>query len=89
MSKEDDLSIGFVIPNTIKDFIFDLHDSCRRALILDEVQRLYEAKGKEITDKYFSSSPWPDAKSIAGEVENDEFFLCLYRYFYIHTDLCN
>lgn len=67
------------IPSAIKDFLFDLHDAMRRSTRMDEVQRLYETKFKEITDKYFSQAAWPDSKAIASEVGNDEGFLVFYR----------
>ena len=70
----------FGVPDAIKDFLFDLHDAVRRSTRMEEVQRLYETKLKEITDKFFSQSPWPESKVIASEVGNDEGFLVLYRY---------
>lgn len=45
-----------------------------------EVQKLYDVRAKEITEKYFSQSQWPESKIIAGEVKNDESFLLFYRY---------
>ena len=45
-----------------------------------EVQNLYEVKFKEVTEKYFQSSPWPEANSIASEVDGDELFLLFYRF---------
>eukprot|EP01035_Chromulina_nebulosa_P021709 gene21709-28093_t len=79
MSIDDSKSVEFSLPLVIKNYIYDLHQSSRKALRADEVQRLYEIEFKEITDKYFSSSPWPDVKSIAVECDNDEFFLYFYR----------
>jgi hypothetical protein len=35
---------------------------------------------KELTEKYFSQSAWPDAESIASDVSNDEIFLLFYRF---------
>lgn len=71
--------VDFNLPTVIKDFLFDLHDAVRRSARVDEVQRLYDAKFKEITDKYFSQAPWPESKVIASEVGNDEGFLVFYR----------
>eukprot|EP01032_Pedospumella_encystans_P014650 gene14650-16807_t len=71
--------VDFNLPSVIKDFLFDLHDATRRSARIDEVQRLYDAKFKEITDKYFAQSPWPETKVIASEVGNDEGFLVFYR----------
>lgn len=66
------------VPTAIRDFVFDLHECVRRSLRLEDVQRLYETKLKEITDGYFGNSTWPEAKVIANEVNNDELFLALY-----------
>lgn len=79
MSGEDDKIVDFTLPQAIRDFVFDLHDAVRRSRGIEEVQRLYETRLKEMSDKYFSQSTWPEAKAIASEVYNDEFFLLLYR----------
>lgn len=76
MSGED--TVEFNLPAAIGNFLFDLHDSVRRSRLSEEVQKLYEVKLKEITDKYFAQSTWPEAKVIAADVYNDEFFLALY-----------
>ena len=76
MSQTD---VDFNLPAAIKDFMFDLHDAMRRSTRADEVQRLYDSKFKEITDKFFAQSPWPESKAIAAEVNNDEGFLVFYR----------
>lgn len=67
------------LPYQIRDFIFDLYQAVRVAGDAEEVSRLYEVKCKEVTDTYFSQSTWPDAKSFASDVKNDELFLALYR----------
>ena len=69
----------FNIPGPIKDFIFDLHDVMRRSKRPGEVQRLYEVKAREITEKYFSNSQWPDVKVVSSEVKHDEQFLLFYK----------
>lgn len=71
--------VGFTVPNVIKDFLFDLQEATRRSLRIEDVQRLYETTLKEVTDKYFNQSPWPDSKTITAEVDNDENFLLFYR----------
>ncbi len=79
-STEDSTKVAFELPPVIKDFLFDLHDATRRSARVDEVQRLYDTKFKEITDKYFPQSQWPEDKVIASEVGNDEVFLLFYRF---------
>jgi translation initiation factor 3 subunit L len=71
--------IDFSLPDTIKDFIFDLHQACRRVYRVDEVKFLYDQKFKELSDKYFSQSPWPSANAIAKECGDDEVFLLFYN----------
>jgi hypothetical protein len=70
------------VPKDVKDFIFDLHDATRRGCILEDVQKLYEIRYKEITDQFYGNSYWPDVNAIAKEGSNDELFLTLYRYFF-------
>ncbi len=77
MSKAEEFSVN--LPAALRDFVFDIHDATRRACRVDEVQRLYEHRYKEVTDQYFPNSHWPDAKHIAQEVQHDEVFLALYR----------
>jgi translation initiation factor 3 subunit L len=67
------------VPDAVKDFVFDLHDAMRRSTRIEEVQRLYDVRFKEITEKYFAQSAWPDSKIIASEAGNDEGFLVFYR----------
>lgn len=73
------MSVEFSLPQVIKDFVFDLHDAIRRSQNISELQKLYDIGLKEITEKYFSSSPWPDSNLISPEVRGDEAFLLLYR----------
>lgn len=78
-NSEENIQVEFNLPAAIKDFLFDLHDAVRRSTRMDEVQRLYDIKYKEITDKYFAQAPWPDNKAVVSEVGNDEDFLTIYR----------
>jgi hypothetical protein len=66
-------------PPSVKDFVFDLHDATRRACRLEDVQRLYESRYKELTDQFFGNTHWPDVNVIASEADNDELFLSLYK----------
>ena len=67
------------IPSAIRDFVFDLYSASRMSLRLDEVSQAYEVKYKEISDKYFSQSAWPDSELIASECQKDEVFLLFYK----------
>jgi translation initiation factor 3 subunit L len=44
-----------------------------------DVQQLYEVRFKELTDKFFSSSAWPEPSAVAAECYYDEEFLLFYR----------
>ena len=73
--------IDFVLPDPLKDFIFDLHQATRKAQIAEEVQPLYDVKFKELSEKYFPSSPWPTCKQVEEECRFDNEFLFFYRSF--------
>ena len=45
----------------------------------DDIHNLYDVKFKDITDKLYAQSPWPDASVVASECRNDADFLCFYR----------
>lgn len=67
------------LPESIGNWIFDLHDATRRALRSEDVKSLYEVEYKELTDKYFSQSAWPMSKVVAPECNHDEQFLIFYN----------
>jgi len=67
------------IPDALKDFVFDLHDSVRTSQIASEQAALYSGTFRELTAKYFAQGPWPSPQSIASEFPNDPLFLALYR----------
>ena len=69
----------FTLPSNIRDFVFDLHQSTRVSLLLDEVTSSYESKYKELTEKYFATTAWPDSESVASECNNDQEFLLFYK----------
>ena len=67
------------VPSVICDFIFDLHSATRQSLRLQEVSQLYEIKYKELSDKYFAQSIWPEGEAVASEFNNDPVFLIFYK----------
>lgn len=71
--------MDFLLPETVKDFVFDLHDSMRRAKRVHELEPLYNSEFKKLTDAYFKGSTWPEAEVIQNQCSNDELFLCFYR----------
>jgi len=68
-----------MIPSMITNFIFELYITMRKVRRDEELDILYEKTLKEITDKYFSSSPWPESAAIASECQDDEAFLLFYQ----------
>jgi hypothetical protein len=71
--------LEFTLPVPIKDFIFDLHESTRQSMRLEDVQLCYEITFKELTDKSFASSHWPEVKVVSPECRGDESFLIFYK----------
>jgi len=67
------------ISSSIKDFVFDLHDSVRNAQIPSEQLTLYNGTFRELAAKYFTQSPWPSPQSVADECGSDALFLALYK----------
>ena len=77
------MSIDFVLPKEIQGFIFELHQATRRIgggeKQVEDVARLYDVRFKELSEKYFSQSPWPTSNEVAAECSYDEDFLLFYR----------
>lgn len=72
-------NIEIKLPESISNWVFDLHDATRRSMRSEEVSGLYEVEYKELTDKYFSQSAWPLSKVVAPECNHDEQFLIFYN----------
>uniref|UniRef100_A0A4W4GPA3 Eukaryotic translation initiation factor 3 subunit L n=1 Tax=Electrophorus electricus TaxID=8005 RepID=A0A4W4GPA3_ELEEL len=47
-----------------------------------EIQDVYENSWNKLTDRFFKTSPWPEAEAIATLVGNDAVFLILYKELY-------
>uniref|UniRef100_A0A672GVW4 Eukaryotic translation initiation factor 3 subunit L n=1 Tax=Salarias fasciatus TaxID=181472 RepID=A0A672GVW4_SALFA len=47
-----------------------------------EIQDVYENSWNKLTDRFFKTSPWPEAEGIASLVGNDAVFLILYKELY-------
>lgn len=82
-------SLDFTLPNQIRDFVFDLHELTRITFRSDDLQQVYELKFKELTEKFFPQSQWPDARAVSPECNSDEKFLIFYRYTVQRYLLCN
>ncbi|XP_035981824.1 eukaryotic translation initiation factor 3 subunit L [Fundulus heteroclitus] len=47
-----------------------------------EIQDVYENSWNKLTERFFKTSPWPEAEGIASLVGNDAVFLILYKELY-------
>jgi translation initiation factor 3 subunit L len=63
----------------LTDFVFDLYDSVTLSQLTEEQSRLYNDVFRDLSSKYFSSTPWPSPTSIAAECNGDPLFLAFYR----------
>ncbi|CAM9193479.1 unnamed protein product, partial [Phaeothamnion confervicola] len=70
---------AFLLPDSVKDFVFDLHDSMRRSQILEELETFYTDTFKTLSDAYFKQSGWPAATVMSDQCGGDELFLCFYE----------
>jgi len=76
MATSDDL-----LPDPLKDFIFDLHDSVRNSQIPSEQVAFYAGVFPDLTSKYFEKSAWPSAEAVSDECGGDPLFLAIYKEF--------
>ncbi|KAG9344451.1 hypothetical protein JZ751_011121 [Albula glossodonta] len=71
-----------VIPEVIKNFLQYFHKTISD--LID--QKVYELQANRVwnklTDRFFKTSPWPEAEAIASLVGNDAVFLILYKELY-------
>jgi translation initiation factor 3 subunit L len=67
------------VPQVVTDFLFDLYDSVTTSQIQAEQVKLYGTDLPELSTKYYATTPWPSAASIARECNGDPLFLAIYR----------
>jgi translation initiation factor 3 subunit L len=68
-----------IVPQTLTDFVFDLYDSVSLSQLTEEQGRLYNNVFRDLSQKYFASTPWPSPTAIAAECNGDPLFLAFYR----------
>mmetsp|Transcript_359 Transcript_359/g.453 ORF Transcript_359/g.453 Transcript_359/m.453 type:complete len:577 (-) Transcript_359:338-2068(-) len=68
----------FMLPDVVKEFIFNLYQACRTTQIMEDIQMLYDIRFRELSEAYFKQSPWPPAHVIADSVGQDPLFLAFY-----------
>jgi len=67
------------VPRALTDFIFDLYDSVTLSHITEEQRKFYNVDFRDLSSKYFATTPWPSPQTIATECNGDPLFLALYR----------
>lgn len=68
-----------IVPQALTDFVFDLYDSVTLSQLTEEQSRLYNHVFRDLSSKYFASTPWPSPTAIAAECNGDPLFLAFYR----------
>jgi len=68
-----------IVPQALTDFVFDLYDSVTLSQLTEEQARLYNRVFRDLSSKYFASTPWPSPTAIAAECNGDPLFLAFYR----------
>jgi len=68
-----------IVPQGVTDFVFDLSDSVTLSQLTEEQARLYNNVFRDLSQKYFASTPWPSPGAVAAECNGDPLFLAFYR----------
>jgi len=69
------------LPEVIRLFVVYFQKQVREGNVY-EVHTNYEATFNKLTDRFYKSTPWPSAETIAPLVGNDAQFLLLYKELY-------
>ncbi|CAM9213116.1 unnamed protein product [Heterosigma akashiwo] len=67
-----------MLPDAVRDFIFNLHQACRETQIMEDIQQLYDGQFRALSEAYFKQAPWPPAEVAARTVGDDPLFLAFY-----------
>lgn len=74
----------YIVPDIIKSFLTYFQKSITEQNVY-EIQNAYENGFNKLTERFFKTSPWPEAEVVAPIVQNDHLFLILYKeLFYRH-----
>ncbi len=68
------------LPDEVGQYIFDLSQCARSMSSSAEDVHSYYLMFKELSDRFYSKSEWPNNDSVARECNFDEKFLVFYRY---------
>lgn len=69
------------IPDIVKQFITHFYNQVMEKN-MEEILKLYENDFRRLSERWFTEFPWPEAERIAQFVNNEEFFLILYKELY-------
>ena len=72
---------SYIVPDVIKNFLLVFQKAVNDQNLF-EIQNAYENGFNKLTDRFFKTSPWPEAEVIAPIVQNDHTFLTLYKELY-------
>lgn len=72
---------SYIIPEMIKNFLLYFQKSITD-LNIYEIQNAYENGFNKLTDRFFKTSPWPEADDVARVIPQDNLFLILYKELY-------
>lgn len=72
---------NYIIPEVIKNFLLYFQKSITDQNLY-EIQNAYENGFNKLTDRFFKSSPWPEAETVAKVVHGDQLFVILYKELY-------
>ena len=71
----------FHVPDQVEKFIIYFHQQLLAGNTY-ELFNVFEGSFNKLTDRYFTTSPWPPVEAIAPIVDNDQYFLILYKELY-------
>ncbi|CAH1793502.1 unnamed protein product [Owenia fusiformis] len=71
----------YIIPEVIKNFLTYFRKNIQEGHVY-EIQNSYESGFNKLTDRFFKTTPWPEAEAVAPIVQNDHLFLILYKELY-------
>lgn len=67
-----------ILPDQVLGFVSNLNRRLQKRAI-NEIQNCYEHEFNKWSDRFYKTSSWPTAESIAHLVDNNETFLTLYK----------
>lgn len=72
---------SYMVPDNIRSFVLYFQKVVQDGNLF-EISNAYENSFPKLTDRFFKTSPWPEAEYIAPIVGDDHLFLILYKELY-------